>query len=496
MRLVEQGLLDLDRPVLKYLPGFQFSDPWRGRKVTLRHLLSHTSGLPAAGKDWGPRDPDSLRRFVYEQIPHYAFLAEPGTVHLYSSTAFCLAGHVAEAVTGKFYEDLVQEQVLEPLQMTRTTFDPAVALTYPAALPHESGPAGELRVAHRIACNASGNPSGFALGSTADLANLAKMFLNQGRLAGERFLSPASIAEMQRPHASRYLEGHANPLAGLNRGYGLGFYTGEYKGRRAARHGGMGQSYNCFFDLFPDEQAGIVLLTNHGQEEPLMALVAALYDHVLDLSRPGAQMASQEPFTWTLPSKEELNRYAGAYLNVETAGLARFDPLEEEPSLEQQGESFPLVKSGEGRYFADISETYRLPVAFIEDREGRVAHVMISGEPYFPVEVDPDFQPVLAQMNSFEGVYKDPSNPNLEEIFTVRCREGRLFITEGGHEAPCKAIGERTFLSELGLIEFEDSERSDAKVLVWGKATRYYPFDPVAFRTLGLIRYLVEGRVS
>src|SRR5688572_25001942 len=62
MCLVEQGVLDLDQPVVEALPGFAFSDAVPGWRVTLRHILSHTSGLPGAGKDQGPRDADALRR--------------------------------------------------------------------------------------------------------------------------------------------------------------------------------------------------------------------------------------------------------------------------------------------------------------------------------------------------------------------------------------------------------------------------------------------------
>jgi CubicO group peptidase (beta-lactamase class C family) len=139
MRLVEQGLLNLDMPIVHFLPDLRFSNARHGEKVTLRHLLSHTSGIPMAGKYWGPRDPESLKRFVYEQIPHYTFLAAPGTFHLYSNTAFCIAGYIAEAITGEFYDDLVQEYVFDPLQMVRTSFDPVVSLTYPVALPHKTG---------------------------------------------------------------------------------------------------------------------------------------------------------------------------------------------------------------------------------------------------------------------------------------------------------------------------------------------------------------------
>lgn len=92
MRLVEQGKLDLDVPVMQYMLDFAFSDEKLGQHVTLRHVLSHTTGLPSGGKDFGPRDPDALRRFVWDELSRYEFIAEPGKVHLYSNTVLVLAG--------------------------------------------------------------------------------------------------------------------------------------------------------------------------------------------------------------------------------------------------------------------------------------------------------------------------------------------------------------------------------------------------------------------
>jgi hypothetical protein len=77
-------------------------------------------------------------------------------------------------------------------------------------------------------------------------------------------------------------------------------------------------------------------------------------------------------------------------------------------------------------------------------------------------------------------------------MFAVRLQEETLYITEGTHEAPCKAISHRGFLGELGLFEFEDSDAGDAKVLVWGKAVRYYPVDKHLYVENRVIRYLID----
>jgi len=473
MRLVEMGQLNLDTPILHYLPDLQFSHPNYGKQLTLRHVLSHTSGLPMAGKDWGPRDPDSLRRFVYEQIPYYTFLAAPGTVHLYSNTVFCIAGHVAEAVTGKYYEVLVQEYVFDPLQMDHVTFDPSVALTYPVALPHKKGPDGELHVIHRMAYNTSGNPSSFALGSVADLANLACMYINQGNFAGINYLSASSIAQMHSLIGSRHITGAAHPMAHLAQGYGLGFQIGNYKGRRAARHGGMSLSYNCFFDLFPDDRAGLVLLTNYSAEEHLLELVLALFDRVLNLPGGGVVFVEKPAVSMAPLTDPELERYQGTYLNVEMADLATIEVTDHELVLERRGETGPLIPIGKDQFYVPISETYRLPVAFIPNANGTEIHVMIGGSLYLPITFDPQIKPDLQLWKMYEGIYQDPSNSNRDEIFTVRLVDGILFVAMEGNEASCQAITNRCFLSDLALIEFEDSPVDGVKILVRGKATRY-----------------------
>jgi CubicO group peptidase (beta-lactamase class C family) len=96
MRLVEAGKLELDTPIVNYLPNLRFSHQIFGNKVTLRHLLSHSSGLPAFGKTRGPRYAESLGEFVHQQIPYYTFLAEPGTLCLYSNAS--LGGSAQEVM--------------------------------------------------------------------------------------------------------------------------------------------------------------------------------------------------------------------------------------------------------------------------------------------------------------------------------------------------------------------------------------------------------------
>jgi len=124
MRLVEQGKLDLDRPVKEYLDGFMLSESGAAERVTLRMLLSHTSGLPTRYSPFGPRNPEALEKHVKEEISQYRLVAPPGKLYSYSNPGINLAGYVAQVVAGMSYTELMQSLVFDPLEMKRTTLDP------------------------------------------------------------------------------------------------------------------------------------------------------------------------------------------------------------------------------------------------------------------------------------------------------------------------------------------------------------------------------------
>ena len=451
MRLVEQGRLDLDTPVITYLPGFTFGDPERGKAVTLRHILSHTSGLPSAGKDFGPRDPDAVRRFVWDELPRYEFIADPGKVHLYSNTVIVLAGHLAEVVTGKYYDQLVHELIFQPLQMRRSTFDRTVAMTYPLALAHEDGEDGTVRTRHRFTDNVSGNPAGFGISSTLDMANFAIMHLNHGLFENTRLLSPESVTLMHTPHTRRY-------TIDAESGYGLGLYTGEYKGVRQVGHGGMLESYNCYLSLFPDRGAGVVLLCNYDRGDHTFALIQDIYDQLLDLP-------PHHPVPGIVdPNREMWPRHVGTYLSLQE-GLINVKLVDDRLILERDGEAVPLTPAEGGLYLANGA-----PVGFVPEVDGPTQFVVIHGEPYSRCELDPSFVPDPAAWTSYAGTYAEwEIDP---DPIRIRIADGQLHLQWWGDEVRCTPLSNTSFVSARGLIEFELAEDGRAPVLITGKAAR------------------------
>jgi len=193
LRLVEAGALDLDRPVGDYVPDLRFSQPTAERTITLRLLLSHTSGLQSSAAYFGPRDHDGLARAMYETLVTRSFVAPPGTVYAYSNDGLQLAGYVAEVATGESFDSLMQRLVFEPLEMTRTTYDPLVAMTYSPALSHATRPDNSLAVEHHMADNAVGHPCGFLYSTTLDHARPRQL-----RVAAS---ACGSLSEPGAPHA-------------------------------------------------------------------------------------------------------------------------------------------------------------------------------------------------------------------------------------------------------------------------------------------------------
>jgi hypothetical protein len=297
---------------------------------------------------------------------------------------------------------------------------------------------------------------------------------------------------MQRIHGSRHIDADLRPLADNYLGYGLGFEIGQYRGKRAAGHGGMNLTYNCFFKLFPDDGAAVVVLTNQSSHRVVWELVTSLYNHALSLPRPANITALPPAALPNASTAEQLQEYVGSYLRIEIADLLSFNIVPNGLELEYQGKNHMLSAIGEDAFYAQISEKYSFPIVFVRNDAGKIIHLLLGGEPYHPVTVDPTLEADTALWKSFEGLYKDASNLNRNEMFRVSLRDSVLFVIEAQNEAPCKAIAPRSFLCDIGLIEFVDSPSAPSKILVWGKATRYYPVDQSLYESRGIIRYLVD----
>ncbi|MGN9910044.1 serine hydrolase domain-containing protein [Phytohabitans sp. LJ34] len=260
VQLAGEGVVDLDEPVVETLPRFRLRGDGGTARVTLRHLLSHQAGFipDAVTHDGCGRDPGAIGEAAHAEPARTPLVGAPGQVYSYSNLGFTVAGHVAEVRGQRAFHDLFRERVAEPLGMTRTTHDPAVAMTYPL-LQHHVDRDGALRLAHAPWVAAKHAPSSQCWSTVEDMARFGAMHIAGGRCATGSLVSPRLLEEAHRPHADVRLD--------IDLRYGLGFYIGP-RDPAAARfgHEGFYDGMWCKLICVPAAGIGLVWADNRGDE--------------------------------------------------------------------------------------------------------------------------------------------------------------------------------------------------------------------------------------
>jgi CubicO group peptidase (beta-lactamase class C family) len=174
--------------------------------MTLRHLLTHTAGMPPDGcLEEGSRDEDTIDKKVQTILPTFKNLPIAGQCgYQYSSWGYNVIGTVASTVTGKSLSALIDEYVLRPLGTERTTFDYFIASTYPLSMPHKRDKKGNLCALHYQRFNTVYHAGAGLFSNTTDLCRLLRFFMNDGCTdSGERILSQDSLNQMRFPYNQR-----------------------------------------------------------------------------------------------------------------------------------------------------------------------------------------------------------------------------------------------------------------------------------------------------
>jgi CubicO group peptidase (beta-lactamase class C family) len=217
IQLVGRGAVALDTPVQKYLPG------WTGRnkdRVTIRHLLTHTSGLPSFKPyDAITHDPDSLAKLMFGT----ALDTTPGARMVYSDIGAYMFGRVVEEVSGQSLDQYLHDHVFKPAKMDETMFRPPVAL-YPRIAPTEYDSTQRYRLVrgmvHDERAYYLGGVSAHAglFSSAHDLARFAQMCLNGGVIGGVRVLPAAQLKTFATQQVADRALGWQKPTGGNSAG--------------------------------------------------------------------------------------------------------------------------------------------------------------------------------------------------------------------------------------------------------------------------------------
>ena len=307
MTLVDEGRLDLDAPIVTYLPDLKLANERARDAMTLRQLLSHQSGLFGDYYDDFGMGDDALARCVASFQSLRQFTA-PGEVWAYCSSGFMLAGRAVEVVTGQPFEAAMHERIFEPLGLNHSFFFAHEAIVYPTAVGHSLKSPGsdehEVRRAYLLPRNVA--PAGGVISKTDDLLTFAAFFMGDGTWNGKRLLSADALEAMQAPQtrAANY------PAAGFAEWGSLGWAIRFFDGVKVVEHGGSLSGFQVKLKFVPDRRFAIAILTNSERGCVLGDRVAGwALDHSLGLRAPQPNFIAL--------SVDALARFVGAYRYVD-----------------------------------------------------------------------------------------------------------------------------------------------------------------------------------
>ncbi|MEV4250645.1 serine hydrolase domain-containing protein [Streptosporangium canum] len=304
MQLADSGDLDLDAPVTNVLPGFAVADPEATKSITVRRLLSHTSGLTCDFTLDTGRGDDCLAKYV-EAAKGVALDCPPGTAVSYSSLGYNVLGRIVEVLTGQTWDQALKDRLLTPLGLTHTMTLPEEALRFRAAMGHlgEPGTDPDPAPAWDLMPRSAG-PYGRVIASAADVVRLARMHLSGGLAPdGTRVLSSETVAAMQR----REVDVPDKWTVSAD-GWGLGWTLYDWFGVPGFGHDGASIGQYAYLRVVPGADVAIALLTNGGGARLLYAaLLRELLDELADVKMP-------EPFAPALqPPAVNFAPLTGAY---------------------------------------------------------------------------------------------------------------------------------------------------------------------------------------
>jgi CubicO group peptidase (beta-lactamase class C family) len=302
MQLVEQHKLDLDARVTEYLPWFKVNDA-RGSTITLRHLLSHTSGLPEGTTFDGNRDPNALEKHV-RSLANTALHRMPGSGFEYANDGYAVAGLIVQVVSKMPYADYMTKFVFAPFGMMDATFDIARAEREGMAQGYVKQ--GGSFIPRKLSISQGIAPAGTLLTSARDVGRCLVALVN----GGQSVISSNSLKEIWKPQATINKATH----------YGLGWMLTNINGLEIILHTGSVVVSGSEFAFVPSQRLAIAVLANFSNErvEEIGRGVATL----LLGGQPEAASVLQkrEPSTFK-PDPSVWQQYVGDYKTEQ--GLVR-----------------------------------------------------------------------------------------------------------------------------------------------------------------------------
>ncbi|MFD0588114.1 serine hydrolase [Paenibacillus sp. GCM10027627] len=408
MQQVEEGKIDLDQDVEQYMDDLTIPNR-TDEKLTMRHLLTHSSGFDKTDELVALTEYPvnySLEQYLKDNTP--TIVRKPGSAYRYDNLASSFQGYIVQEVTGKPFEQIVDEKILTPLQMEDSDFVMTDTVKKQAA----TGYITNDNPLPAYPSHPSIDPSGGMFASGSDMSKLLRALLNGGKLGNQRILKEESVKEM----LSTQLAIH--PVM-PNMTFGLEMFKSEsYNGEFVVGKGGDLEGYHSWMWLIPEHKVGGFVVTNSDASDVRDELFAAFMDRYYP--------SNEKERTPIKLSSEQLEPFEGSYRYLR----------------------FPFI------YFTVVAENGHLTVVLpnqrrkltpvgdllFQDEDGKLASFKKNdkGEvDYFYYMLSDAWSEKIEEKPDFKDVPKN--DPYAESIYTFRTI-GALLSPDAAHFEPDKEL--------------------------------------------------------
>jgi CubicO group peptidase (beta-lactamase class C family) len=436
--LAQRGQLSLDDDVWKFFPQ------WEGReqRITIRHLLTHTSGLREAFTLIGlasPReDGGNLNDAIVNMLARQRGLNfRPGTDFQYNNGAYNLLGSLVKKVSGQSLREFADANIFKPLGMVHTHFhDDPTMLVFNRATAYSPGKNG-FKLAR---------PEGGIVGNAGLFTTARDLMIWEQNFADARVGTPALLAEMQKPAvATDWGDGSF---------YGFGLSIGEYRGLRTVGHGGGDPGIAAYVVRYPDQGLTVAVIANR-DDLNAAGLTRGIADIYLAKSFPAPLSGTNATSSVVRPTLtvEQLASKAGLYRDPATEVIGRFF-VQDGKLMASEGtdEANAVALSPLDTTRFTIPET-AVVVEFVpasKDQPQQVRVTGISPKPRISEQLPPLTVP-SEQLRAFAGTY---TSSEIETSCTIIARPSDLLVRIPGRaDTVVQPVFQDAFAG-LGIIKF------------------------------------------
>lgn len=477
-QLVDDGLIDLDKPLIGYLPSFRMHDEYVTMHMTARDLMCHRSGLPRHDLVW--YGSDLTREELFKTLQYLEPTKGFREVFQYQNLMFMTAGYLVEQMRGKSWEEVMRERIFKPLGMNRSNFS---VIDFQKdddfSLPYAKVKDEVIEIPFRN-IDAVG-PAGSVNSSVKEMSNWLIMQIKGGKFMGKEIISESMLKQTHRPYIIAGGQPDKESFYAL---YGLGWGITTYRGHHLIAHGGGIDGFITQVAFLPQDSIGLVVLTNQSGAPLASILANSIMDRMLELDLIDWNGRLQEQFkkaeeaqkkneeeadrnrqTGTKPS-HSLGGYAGKYQHP-AYGTVTIEEKNGQLHLSYHTFNWPLEHYHFDQFQANDPITGKTRFAFHTNGKGKVDRISSQLEQaldhdIFFERVPEEKEVALEQLKAYIGEYEIAG-----ATIKVWLQKETLMLTVPGQpDYELMAVGAHEFVFKTlkGYSAIFESDQKNGKV--------------------------------